>query len=69
MIIRQFGIFFGYQDIHTENLAENQTSQPKVSLLTQLKKTLKAILNAKNMTMIQPLTNLIQHWFSQQNDL
>lgn len=69
MIIRQFGIFFGYQDIHAENLTENPTSQPKVSLLTQLKKQLKAIFNAKNISMIQPLTNLIQHWFGQQNNL
>ncbi|NEP78502.1 MAG: hypothetical protein F6K39_10115 [Okeania sp. SIO3B3] len=69
MIVKQFGIFIGYQEIQTENLGENKTSQPKVSLLTQLKKQLKAIFNAKNISMIQPLTNLIQHWFGQQNNL
>ncbi|MGB3511391.1 MAG: hypothetical protein WBA93_19570 [Microcoleaceae cyanobacterium] len=69
MIIKQFGIFFGYQHIHTENLTENQTSQPKAGALTQLKKQLKAIFNAKNISMIQPLTNLIQYWFGQQNNL
>ena len=69
MIIRQFGIFIGYQEIQTENLGDNKTSQPKASPLTLLKKQLKAIFNAKNISMIQPLTNLIQHWLDKQNNL
>ncbi|MGD1805853.1 hypothetical protein ACP6PL_10505 [Dapis sp. BLCC M126] len=69
MIVKQFGIFIGYQEIQTENLGDNKTSPPKVSPLTQLKKQLKAIFNAKNISIIQPLTNLIQHWFGQQNNL
>ncbi|MEM1171009.1 MAG: hypothetical protein AAGJ08_18500 [Cyanobacteria bacterium P01_H01_bin.35] len=66
--VKQFGIFIGYQDIQTENLGENKTSQPKVSVLTQLNKQLKAIFNAKNISIIQSLTNLIKHCFGEQNN-
>ncbi len=69
MIIRQFDIFGGYQDINTENLTENQISQLKVSLPTQLKEQLQATCNTQNINMTQTLTNLIRQWLDKQNNL
>ena len=69
MIIRQFDIFGGYQDINSENLTENQISKLEVNLPIQLKEQLQATCNTQNINMTEALTNLIQHWLDKQNNL